>query len=500
MSAIHELSVADLASAIARRALSAVEVTRHFLARIAAYDGALGSFLRVDEAGALAAAAAIDDQVARGEALGPLAGVPIGLKDIFVTRDLETTAGSKILAGWVPPYDGTSVAKLRAAGAVILGKLNMDEFAMGSSNENSAYGPVRNPWDRTRVPGGSSGGSAAAVAADLCPLALGNDTGGSIRQPAAFTGTTGIKPTYGRVSRYGVIAYASSLDQVGPFGRSAEDCALALEVIAGVDPLDATSLAHPVPRYRDALLASDRALAGLRIGVPDRWLHSARASIRAPFEAAITTLCAAGAERVSGELPHADYAIAAYYLVATAEASSNLARYDGVRFGLRVDGANLGEMYARTRAAGFGAEVKRRILLGTYALRSGYYDAYYLRAQKVRALIQRDFAQAFSACDVIATPTAPTVAFRLGEKTHDPLAMYLADVFTIPCNLAGLPGLSMPCGLAAPDDDPQAALPVGLQLLAPPLGEPALLGVAAAYQRLTDWHTRRPNVDARVTS
>jgi aspartyl-tRNA(Asn)/glutamyl-tRNA(Gln) amidotransferase subunit A len=484
MSELTQMGVAELADAVRSKRLSAVEIARAHLDRVARLDAKVGSFYRVDEAGALAAARAVDEKVARGADPGPLAGVPVGLKDLFVTRGVETTAGSKILAGWVPPYDGTAVARLREAGAVLLGKLSMDEFAMGSSNENSAFGPVRNPWDPTRVPGGSSGGSAAAVAAGFVPAALGTDTGGSIRQPAALTGTTGLKPTYGRVSRWGVIAFASSLDQPGPIGRSALDCALLLEAIAGHDPHDATSLPQPVERYRDAV---GQAARGLRIGVPEAWFAKTDAKMAKPVLDAIDALVKEGATRVPVELPHADYGIAAYYIVATAEASSNLARYDGVRYGLRAASENLSAMYAKTRAEGFGAEVKRRIMLGTYALRSGYYDAYYLRAQKVRTLIRRDFSAAFQRCDVVATPTSPTTAFKLGEKSSDPLAMYLTDVFTIPCNLAGLPGLSIPCGFVD-------GLPVGLQLLGAPLGEPTLFRAAGSYQRLTDWHTRRPEL------
>jgi len=481
----HALSVVELADKIRQKSLSAVEVTASFLARIERLDPALGCFYRLDRDGALAQARAVDAKVAAGEDPGSLGGVPVGLKDLFVTEGVETTAGSKILAGWIPPYDGTVVARLKAAGAILIGKLSMDEFAMGSSNENSAYGPVRNPWDLSRVPGGSSGGSAAAVAAGLCTASLGTDTGGSIRQPASLTGTTGIKPTYGRVSRYGVVAFASSLDQVGPFGRSAEDCAVVLEAIAGHDPRDATSLPAPVPRYRDDCGPGSGGAKGLRIGIPAEYFDKTAPHIVGPVDAAIDALVAAGAVRVPVQLPHTDYGIAAYYIVATAEASSNLARYDGVRYGLRVDGDNLGDMYARTRAAGFGPEAKRRIMLGTYALRSGYYDAYYLKAQKVRTLIKQDFARAFASCDVIATPTSPSTAFKLGEKSADPLGMYLSDVFTIPCNLAGLPGISVPCGFVE-------GLPVGLQLLGPPLGESMLFRVAGEYQRLTDWHQKRP--------
>ena len=483
--AVTRLSVAEIAEAVRRKQLSAEAVTRAFLDRIAALDGKLNAFYRVDESGALAAARAVDERLARGDDPGPLAGVPVALKDLFVTQGLETTAGSKILEGWVPPYDGTAVERLRRSGAVILGKLSMDEFAMGSSNENSAWGPARNPWDPTRVPGGSSGGSAAAVAASLCAATLGTDTGGSIRQPAALSGVTGLKPTYGRVSRWGVVAFASSLDQVGPFGRSALDCALMLQAIAGFDAHDATSLEAPVPDYRAACA---QPLQGLRIGVPAEYFDQTDTAIAGPVQAAIDVLCREGAVQIPIHLPHTDYGISAYYIVATAEASSNLARYDGVRYGLRVPSENLNEMYAKTRAAGFGAEVKRRIMLGTYALRSGYYDAYYLKAQKVRTLIRRDFEQAFAACDVIATPTSPQVAWKLGEKS-DPLSMYLADVFTIPCNLAGLPGLSVPCGFLH-------GLPVGLQLLGPPLAEPTLFRAASAYQRLTDFHQRRPEAFA----
>ncbi len=470
------MTVSEIADLVRAKQRSAVEVTEEYLAK----KDSFGCFYRKDPT-AIDQARAVDERLARGEDL-PLAGVPVALKDLFVTKGLETTAGSKILEGWVPPYDGTAVRKLRAAGAVLVGKLSMDEFAMGSSNENSAYGPVKNPWDPTRVPGGSSGGSAAAVAAGLCAGALGTDTGGSIRQPAALTGTTGLKPTYGRVSRYGVVAFASSLDQVGPFGRSALDCARLLEAVAGHDPHDSTSLDRPVPDYRAACA---RPVSALKIGIPAEYFADAPPAMAARVLAAVDELVKLGATRVPVELPHTRYGIAAYYIIATAEASSNLARYDGVRYGLRVPADGLGAMYRKTRAAGFGAEVKRRIMLGTYALRSGYYDAYYVRAQKVRTLIRRDFARAFESCHVIATPTAPSVAFALGAKVDDPLEMYLNDVYTIPCNLAGLPGLSLPCGFID-------GLPAGLQLLGPPLGEETLFAVAGAFQRATDWHTRRP--------
>jgi aspartyl-tRNA(Asn)/glutamyl-tRNA(Gln) amidotransferase subunit A len=475
---ITDGSLHDVAAAIRARKVSAAEVTDAYLARIAKIDPSLGCFYRLDPT-ARDQARAVDERIARGEDPGVLAGVPVALKDLFVTRDLETTAGSKILEGWVPPYDGTPSRKLKQAGAVLLGKLSMDEFAMGSSNENSAYGLVRNPWDRERVPGGSSGGSAAAVAAGLCAGALGTDTGGSIRQPAALTGTTGIKPTYGRVSRYGVVAFASSLDQVGPFGRSALDCAYLLQAIAGHDAHDATSLDRPVPDYR---AACDKPIGALRIGFADEWFAGMDKAI---FDCLSEARQVISRDPVHVDLPHTKYGIAAYYIVATAEASSNLARYDGVRYGLRVAGDNLTAMYARTRAAGFGAEAKRRIMLGTYALRSGYYDAYYVRAQKVRTLIKRDFEEAFKKCDVIVAPTTPTTAFKLGEKISDPLQMYMSDVYTIPVNLAGLPAMSVPCGFVN-------GLPVGLQLIAPPLQEERLFAVAAAFQRATDWHARRP--------
>jgi len=478
--------VTKIARALRAKEVSSRELTQAYLERIARVDGKLGSYLLVDGEKALAAADAADAAFARGQAPGPLTGVPIALKDIFVTAGTETTVASKILAGWIPPYDGTVVARLRAAGAVLLGKLNMDEFAMGSSNENSSVKPCRNPWDLGRVPGGSSGGSAAAVAAGLCAAALGTDTGGSIRTPAAFTGIVGLKPTYGRVSRYGVVAFASSLDQVGPMTRTVEDAALLMEVIGGHDPLDATSIDLPQPKYTDACRATD--LKGLRVGLPAEYFGAGiDPEVEAAVRAAIAQLETLGASVVPVSLPHSEYAVACYYILCTAEAASNLARYDGVRYGLRVadKATNLLDMYRATRGAGFGPEVKRRIMLGTYALRSGYYDAYYGRAQKVRALIKRDFDRAFAECDVIATPASPTAAFKLGEKSSDPLAMYLADIYTISCNLAGIPGISVPCGFT------RANLPIGLQLLGPALGEPVLFRAAAAYERATDWHTRR---------
>ncbi len=480
-----EKTASELAGLIRDRQASAREVAQDFLDRIAAVDGRLGAYLLVDAEGALARADEIDRALGRGEDVGPLGGVPVALKDLFVTRGLATTAGSRILEGWVPPYDGTAVARLRQAGAVLLGKLNMDELAMGSSNENSAYGPCRNPWNLEHVPGGSSGGSAVAVSARLAALTLGTDTGGSIRQPASLCGVVGLRPTYGRVSRQGVVAFASSLDQVGPLARNVEDVALVLEVIAGHDPGDSTSIPGPVPRYRDALAGGAR---GLRLGVPEEYfIAGIDPDVESAVRAAIDVLRAAGAEIVPISLPHTRHAVACYYLICTAEASSNLARYDGVRYGHRAAGKlPLVDMIRETRGQGFGAEVKRRIMLGAYVLRSGYYDAYYRKAQQVRALITRDFTRAFERVDAIVCPTSPTPAFKLGERVSDPLSMYLADIFTISCNLAGLPGMSVPCGVSG------KGLPIGLQLLGPPLGEPTLLRAGAAYQRLTDWHTRRP--------
>jgi aspartyl-tRNA(Asn)/glutamyl-tRNA(Gln) amidotransferase subunit A len=478
------LPAARQAALVRAREVSSTELVRAHLDRIDRLDGTLGSYLLVDREGALARAAEIDAAIGRGEDPGPLGGVPVAVKDLFVTKGVSTTAASKILAGWVPPYDGTAVARLKGAGAVLLGKLNMDEFAMGSSNESSSVKPARNPWNTDFVPGGSSGGSAVAAAAGLAAATLGTDTGGSIRQPASLSGVVGLKPTYGRVSRYGVIAFASSLDQVGPMTRTVEDAALLLEVIAGHDPLDSTSIDAPVPRYREALTHD---VKGLVVGLPDEYfIPGTDPAVEKAVTGAVAVLESLGArvERVS--LPHTSYAVACYYLVATAEASSNLARYDGVRYGLRAPAKGLADMGRDTRGDGFGPEVKRRIALGTYVLRSGYYDAYYRKAQQVRALIKRDFDEAFQKVDVIATPASPTAAFRLGEKVDDPLSMYLADVFTISCNLAGIPGLSVPCGFTA------EGLPIGLQLLGKPLGEGTLLTAAAAYEAQAGWTARRP--------
>jgi aspartyl-tRNA(Asn)/glutamyl-tRNA(Gln) amidotransferase subunit A len=478
------LSATEIADSIARRELSAREATSAYLGRVDTLKS-LGAYRKITGEHALAQADAIDAALARGEKPGPLAGVPLALKDIFVTRGIETTCGSKILEGFVPPYEGTPSRKLGEAGAILLGKLNMDEFAMGSSNENTPFETVRNPWKTDRVPGGSSGGSAAAVAAALCAGTLGTDTGGSIRQPAAVSGVVGLKPTYGRVSRYGVIAFASSLDQVGPLGRTVSDCALLLEAIAGHDPMDATSIDAPVPRYRDAV---GRGVKGLRLGVPEEYFgEGLDPEIEKAVREAIRELERQGAQVVPISLPSTPQAIAVYYVIATAEASSNLARYDGIRYGHRVDEPrDLLDLYMRTRAEGFGREVKRRIMLGTYVLRAGYYEAYYGRAQKVRTLIRREFEQAFAKCDAIVTPTSPVTAFKIGERMADPLAMYLADAYTIGCNLAGLPGMSVPCGFSG------EGLPIGLQILGPTLGEETCLRVGGAYEAATEWHKRRP--------
>jgi len=480
---ITTLTLTQLGAKLKARDLSAEEATRAYLERIAASDERLNLYLTVAEEAALAMARVADQRLAAGEG-APLTGIPLALKDIFVTRGVRTTCASQILANYLPPYDGTAVARLREQGAVFLGKLNMDEFAMGSSNENSAFGPARNPWNPDYVPGGSSGGSAACVAAREAVATLGTDTGGSIRQPAAHCGVVGLKPTYGRVSRYGVIAYASSLDQVGPLTRDVEDCALLLGAVAGYDDRDSTSVDTPVPDYCASLRDGIR---GLRVGLPKEYfIDGLDSEVKQAVDTAIAALKAQGAELVEVELPHTDYAVACYYLIATAEASSNLARYDGVRYGERVDeGGGLIEMYRRSRAAGFGAEVKRRIMLGTYALSSGYYDAYYLKAQKVRTLIRDDFTKAFEKVDVIATPVAPTPAFKQGEKTADPLQMYLSDIFTIPVNLAGTCAMSLPCGFSG------AGLPIGLQLIGKPFDEATLLKTGWAYQQASDWHTRQ---------
>ena len=466
--------VVETAEAVRSGARTAAEVCEESLGRVARHDATLNSFLAVDAEGARAAAARVDEARAKGEALGPLAGVTLGIKDNLCTRGVPTTCASKILEGWRPPYDAHVVERLRAAGAVLVGKTNLDEFAMGSSTENSAFGPVKNPWDLSRVPGGSSGGSAAAVAAGLVLGSLGSDTGGSVRQPGAFCGVTAVKPTYGRVSRYGLIAFASSLDQVGPFTRSVRDSARLMEVIAGHDARDATSLERVVPGYE---AACDEPAKGLRVGVVRAQLDAVEdPEVRRAMEAAEVALRDAGAELIDVELPHAKYAVSVYYLVATAEASSNLARFDGVRYGLRVGASDLLAMVEETRARGFGPEVKRRIMLGTYALSAGYYDAFYLKAQKTRTLIRRDYDTAFESVDVVLSPTTPTPAFPFGARTEDPLSMYLADVFTLPPSLAGLPAISTPCGLTS------GGLPVGAQLTGRPFDETTLFRACAAIE------------------
>ncbi len=483
---LHYTTAVELAEGIANGDYSAREVTTAFLDRIAETDGELNAFLLVDTAGALATADAVDAARREGRALGPLAGVPVAVKDVLTTRGLATTCGSKMLQGWVPPYDATVTAKLREAGAVIIGKTNMDEFAMGSSTENSAYGPTRNPWDTALIPGGSSGGSAVAVAARQAPLSLGTDTGGSIRQPAAMCGVVGVKPTYGAVSRYGLVALASSLDQVGPFATTVTDAALLHSVIAGHDPHDSTSIAAPVAPVLQAARHGD--IRGVRVGVVRQLTGDGfQPAVRRLFQKSLDLMAAAGAEIVEVDCPHFEYALAAYYLILPSECSSNLAKFDSVRYGLRVgdDGArSVEQVMAMTREAGFGPEVKRRIMLGTYALSSGYYDAYYGQAQKVRTLIARDFAEAFSEVDVLATPTAPTTAFPIGEKVDDPLSMYLQDIATIPANLAGVPGMSVPVG------QDEHGLPVGLQFMAPAMKDERLYNAGAALEALIGWEAR----------
>jgi aspartyl-tRNA(Asn)/glutamyl-tRNA(Gln) amidotransferase subunit A len=477
------LSAGELARRIASGELTAFRAVEMFDARIRDLDRELGAYLATDIATARAEANALDKRRAAGEKLGPLAGVPISLKDVIVTRGMPTTAGSKILEGWVAPYEATVVEKLRAAGALVIGKVNCDEFAMGSSTENSAYKKTRNPWNRAHVPGGSSGGSAAAVAAGLCTASLGTDTGGSIRQPAAFCGVVGLKPTYGRVSRWGVVAYASSLDQVGPITRTVADAALVLEAIAGFDPRDSTSLDAPVPRYTDALTGD---VKGLRVGLPREYYEGdIHADVRAALEKTKAALRERGATLTELSLPHTKLALPAYYIIAPAEASSNLARYDGIRYGKRVDAPDLLDVYRRTRGAGFGNEVKRRIMLGSYALRSGYYDAYYKKAQQIRTLIKRDFDAAFADVDVVLTPTTPSPAFRFGANAT-PLEMYLGDVFNLSCNLAGLPGISVPCGLSGD------GLPIGAQLLGKPLDEATLLRTAGVIEAACGLGDKRP--------
>jgi aspartyl-tRNA(Asn)/glutamyl-tRNA(Gln) amidotransferase subunit A len=477
---IFDLTIHELHEKLKAKELSSVEATKAMLDRIEAVDQKVNAFITVTPEEALVEAEAADRRIAAGK-IAPLTGIPIGLKDIFVTKGIRTTCGSRILENFIPPYDGTAVAKLKEQGAVILGKLNQDEFAMGSSSESSYFGPTRNPWNLDCTPGGSSGGSAAAVSAREAIATLGTDTGGSIRQPASHCGCVGLKPTYGRVSRYGVIAYASSLDQVGPMTRNVSDAAILLGAVAGYDRCDSTSVNTPVPDYLAGISAG---VKGLKIGLPKQYfIEGLDPDVKRAMDDAIALYRSLGAEIREVTLPHTEYAVATYYLIATAEASSNLARYDGVRFGHRSEAAKgLTEMFAKTRDEGFGSEVKRRIMLGTYALSSGYYDAYYLKAQKVRTLIMQDFLTAFEEVDVLLTPVAPTPAFRLGEKVADPLQMYLSDIFTIPVNLAGTCGISVPAGMSS------AGLPIGLQLIGKPFGEEAILNAAYAFERETKWH------------
>ncbi len=477
-------SLRELAAALARKKISSVELTQLFLNRIEKLNPALNAFITVDAKKSLAQARSADDSIAKGRAQ-PLAGIPVAHKDIFVTKGWLTTCGSKILSNFTGPYDAHVIERFNDAGAVILGKTNMDEFAMGSSTETSFYGPVKNPWGRACVPGGSSGGSAAAVAARMAPAATGTDTGGSIRQPAALSGLSGLKPTYGLVSRYGMIAFASSLDQGGPIAKSAEDLALLLNVMAGFDARDSTSVERAREDYARDL---EKPLAGLRIGVPkEHFGEGLAADVGKTVEAALAQLEKLGAKRVSIGLPSSGLSVPAYYVIAPAEASSNLSRYDGVRYGHRAkEYRDLADMYRKTRAEGFGAEVRRRILIGTYVLSHGYYDAYYLKAQKIRRLIANDFAEAFKLCDLVVGPTTPTVAFKIGAKAADPVQMYLNDLYTIPANLAGLPGMSIPCGFGKEN------LPVGLHIVGNYFSEAKMLNVAHQYQKATDWHKREP--------
>ena len=482
-----EKTVCELIALQTSGQASALEIANAFLASIAEREPKVQAFMYVDEASVREQASTIDAKRSSGAKLGVLAGVPIAIKDVLCTKGVPTTCSSKILENFVPPYDATAVARVKAADAILLGKTNMDEFAMGSSTENSAYKTTRNPWDLTRIPGGSSGGSAAAVAACQAPVSLGTDTGGSIRQPASLCGIVGIKPTYGRISRYGLIAFASSLDQVGPFTHDVMDNALLMEVLSGHDPKDSTSVDVPVPAYTKTL---NDPVKGLRIGVPKEFFgEGLDTEVEASIKAALKEYEKLGAKLVDVSLPHSRYAVAVYYIVATAEASSNLARFDGMHYGHRTKvKTDLINTYAKSRGEGFGKEVQRRIMLGTYALSSGYKDDYYLKALKVRRLIKNDFDDAFKSCDVVMGPTAPSAAFKMGEKSDNPLAMYLSDIYTISCNLAGIAGLSIPCGFT------KSGLPIGLQLLSPPFDEEKMLRIARMYEAATDWHTKRPKV------
>ncbi|HEY3762867.1 MAG TPA: Asp-tRNA(Asn)/Glu-tRNA(Gln) amidotransferase subunit GatA [Verrucomicrobiae bacterium] len=486
---LNQLTISEIAAKLAKREASARQITQACLDRIEKVDGKIHAFISCDNRDALAQADAADKQLSGGvtHAQKPLLGVPIAIKDVLAVKDQPLNCASKILGKFVSPYDATVIEKLKSAGAIVFGRCNMDEFAMGSSTENSAFGVTRNPWDTSRIPGGSSGGSAASVAADECIASLGTDTGGSIRQPAALCGVVGLKPTYGRVSRYGLVAFASSLDQIGPFTKNVSDAATILGVISGHDLRDSTSIPQPVPNYTGALNGSVR---GLKLGLPKEYMIGGLdPEVKAAVDEAVKKFSSLGAEIVEISLPHTDYAVATYYIVATAEASANLARFDGIRYGARVEGHDLLELYGKTRGAGFGAEVKRRIILGTYVLSSGYYDAYYLRAQRVRTLIRNDFLKAFESVDAIITPTTPTAAFKIGEKSDDPLQMYLSDIFTISCNLAGICGISIPCGFTK-----SPALPIGLQLLGKPFGEETLLRIAHAFEQNSNWRSHRPEI------
>lgn len=482
---LNQLTISELTTKIAKREVSARQATQACLDQVAKVDGEIHAFISHNATDALVQADAIDKEISAGSGNNrPLLGVPIGIKDVLAVKNHPLNCGSKILGNFVSPYDATVIEKLKDAGAIIFGRLNMDEFAMGSSTENSAFGITRNPWDTTRIPGGSSGGSAAAVAADEVIATLGTDTGGSIRQPAALCGCVGLKPTYGRVSRYGLVAFASSLDQIGPFTKDIRDTATLLNVISGYDKRDSTSVNQPVPDYTKAL---DGNIKGLRLGLPKEYMIGGLdPEVKAAVDAAVKQLQSLGATVEEISLPHTEYAAATYYIIAPAEASANLARFDGIRYCARVDGADPIELYSKTRGAGFGPEVKRRIILGTYVLSSGYYDAYYLRAQKVRTLIRQDFLKAFEKVDAIVTPTSPTAAFKIGEKSDDPLQMYLSDVFTISCNLAGICGVSLPCGFTK-----SPKLPIGLQLLGKPFGEETMLKIAHAYEQSTEWHKEK---------
>lgn len=484
---LNQLSITELTGKLAKGEASSRAVTQACLDQVQRVDGQIRAFISYDAADALAQADGADRALAAGEThkQRALLGVPIAVKDVIAVKGQPLNCASKILGHFVSPYDATVIERLKAAGAVVFGRLNMDEFAMGSSTENSAFQITHNPWDTTRIPGGSSGGAAAAVTADECVVALGSDTGGSIRQPAALCGCVGLKPSYGRVSRYGLVAFASSLDQIGCFGRQVRDAAAVLEVLSGVDHRDSTSVPQPVPHYAAGLTGDVR---GLKLGLPKEYLVGGLdPEVKQAIDAAVQKLASLGAEILEVSLPHTDYAIATYYIIATAEASANLARFDGIRYGARVEGMDPISLYSKTRGAGFGPEVKRRILLGTYVLSSGYYDAYYLRAQKVRTLIRNDFLKVFEKVDAIVSPTSPTAAFKIGEKSDDPLQMYLMDIFTISANLAGICGISVPCGFTR-----SPKLPIGLQLLGKPFGEETILRVAHAYEKSTEWHTQKP--------